>query len=94
MEFPDVLSVQVSSAHSGAGCVGWNEVSPLAIEAYNHQNGVVAMHIWKLHNEVNRGHTPLFHGCGQRVQLTGEETVLRLGSEAEVTGAGVGAYVS
>ena len=43
MKFPDVLSVQVSSTYGGVGCVGWNEVSPLAIEIHNHQNSIIVM---------------------------------------------------
>ena len=93
VELPDILLVQVSSTHSRAGCVGWNEVSPLAVKIHSHQNGVIAMRLQELYNEVNRGHITAFHEHRQRVQLISGEAALGLGPKAEVAGADVGAYV-
>ena len=93
MEFSDVLPVQVSSTYGGADHVGWNEVSPLAVKIHSHQNGVIAMRLQELYNEVNRSHITAFHEHRQRVQLISGEAALGLGPKAEVAGADVGAYV-
>ena len=75
MQLPDILSVEVGSLHGGVSGVSRNEVCSLIIKVYNHHNGIIPMHIWKLDDEVHQGYAPLFDRNWERVELTHGELV-------------------